>query len=287
MRSFTSAQRYIHCLPGKGLATAGLELFQVNTAMNKMRCGLECDIMNRTQQEKRSDSIRWPQLSTGKLIKRYKRFLADVALESGEVVTAHCPNTGSMQGCSQPGRPVYLSYHDNPKRKLKYTWELIDMPTSLVGVNTLVPNRLVARSIIAGRIKELRGYADLRREVKVGDHSRIDLRLSGGDRRRCYIEIKNCTLVADGMARFPDAVTTRGQKHIRELQKLAASGNRCVMFYFIQRMDALAFKPADQIDQAYGKALRRAVQNGVEALVYDVHIDLDGIRIRNKLPCRL
>jgi sugar fermentation stimulation protein A len=124
-----------------------------------------------------------------------------------------------MQGCSEPGRPVYLSYHDNPKRKLKYTWELIDMPTSLVGVNTLVPNRLVARSIMAGRIKELRGYADLRREVKIGDHSRIDLLLTGGDRRRCYIEIKNCTLVTDGIACFPDAVTTRGQKHIRELQK--------------------------------------------------------------------
>jgi sugar fermentation stimulation protein A len=261
-------------------------MLRVITAMNKMRCGPECDIMNQIQQKNRSDSIRWPQLSTGKLIKRYKRFLADVALESGEVVTAHCPNTGSMQGCSEPGRSVYLSYHDNPKRKLKYTWELIDMPTSLVGVNTLVPNRLVARSITAGCIKELRGYADLRREVKIGDRSRIDLLLTGGDRRRCYIEIKNCTLVTDGIACFPDAVTTRGQKHIHELQKLAASGHRCVMFYFIQRMDALAFKPADQIDRAYGSALRRAVQNGVEALAYDVHIDLDGIRIRKKLPCR-
>ena len=243
--------------------------------------------MKRNQQEEQSDSIRWPQLSAGKLIKRYQRFLADVELESGEIVTAHCPNTGSMHGCSEPGRPVYLSYHDNPKRKLKYTWELIDMPTSLVGVNTLVPNRLVARSVMAGSINELRGYADLRREIKIGDHSRIDLLLTGTGRRRCYIEIKNCTLVTDGIAYFPDAVTTRGQKHIRELQKLAASGNRCVMFYFIQRMDARVFKPADQIDQDYGRALRSAVQNGVEALAYDVHIDLDGIRIRNNLPCRL
>lgn len=235
----------------------------------------------------RSDSIRWPELAAGKLIKRYQRFLADVVLESGEIVTAHCPNTGSMQGCSESGRTVYLSYHDNPKRKLNYTWQLIDMPTSLVGVNTLVPNRLVARSIMAGRIEELRGYADLHREVKIGDHSRIDLLLSGEDRRRCYIEIKNCTLVTDGIAYFPDAVTTRGQKHIRELQKLAASGNRCVMFYFIQRMDAGVFKPADHIDPAYGRVLRRAVQYGVEALAYDVHIDLDGIRIRKKLPCHL
>jgi len=287
MQYFLSAPCNIHCLPGEDHAMTRPERFRVNTAMNKPRCGLECDIMNRIQQKKRSDSIRWPQLSKGKLIKRYKRFLADVALESGEVVTAHCPNTGSMQGCSEPGRTVYLSYHDSPKRKLKYTWELIDMPTSLVGVNTLVPNRLVAQSIVAGRIKELRGYADLQREVKIGDRSRIDLLLTGGDRRRCYIEIKNCTLVTDGIACFPDAVTTRGQKHIRELQKLAASGHRCVMFYFIQRMDAGVFKPADQIDQAYGRALRGAVQNGVEALAYDVHIDLDAIRMRKKLPCRL
>ncbi len=243
--------------------------------------------MGRSKKQTRSVAITWPQLFAGTLIKRYKRFLADVELESGETVTAHCPNTGSMQECSQTGRPVYLSFHDNPKRKLKYTWELIEMPTSLVGVNTLMPNRLVARSIEAAYIKELRGYDGIRREVNIGNHSRIDLLLLKGENRHCYIEIKNCTLVTDGVARFPDAVTVRGQKHLKELQRLAASGNRCVMFYFIQRMDAGVFKPADHIDAAYGKALRQAVDNGVEVLVYDAHIDLNGISLRNKVPCHL
>lgn len=243
--------------------------------------------MARSKKQTRPDAIAWPLLSAGTLIKRYKRFLADVELENGEIVTAHCPNTGSMQECSENGRPVYLSCHDNPKRKLKYTWELIEMPTSLVGVNTLLPNRLVARSIEAAAIEELRGYDEMRREVNTGNHSRIDLLLSNGENRYCYIEIKNCTLVTDGVARFPDAVTVRGQKHLKELQRLATAGNRCVMFYFIQRMDAGVFKPADHIDAAYGKALRQAVDNGVEVLVYDVHIDLNGISLRNKVPCSL
>ena len=243
--------------------------------------------MARSKKKTRSDAIAWPLLSAGTLIKRYKRFLADVELENGEIVTAHCPNTGSMKECSENGRPVYLSCHDNPKRKLKYTWELIEMPTSLVGVNTLLSNRLVARSIEAATIEELRGYDEIRREVNIGNHSRIDLLLSNGENRHCYIEIKNCTLVTDGVARFPDAVTVRGQKHLKELHRLAVAGNRCVMFYFIQRMDAGVFKPADHIDAAYGKALRQAVDNGVEVLVYDVHIDLNGISLRNKVPCSL
>ncbi len=149
----------------------------------------------------------WPQLISGTLIRRYKRFLADVQLENGDTVTAHCPNTGSMKGCSQPGQTVYLSIHNNPKRKLKYTWELIEMPASLVGVNTLVPNRLVFESIKNGQIPELAGYDTLETEVGIGNHSRIDLMLSGSPQRQCYVEIKNCTLVADGVACFPDAVT--------------------------------------------------------------------------------
>ena len=243
--------------------------------------------MNQTDLRLHSATLPWPPLTTGTLIKRYKRFLADVELESGEIVTAHCPNTGSMQGCCESGRTVYLSRHDNPKRKLKYTWELIAMPASLVGVNTLTPNRLVAMAIAASDIKELRGYDGTHREVKVGDHSRIDLLLTKGANRRCFIEIKNCTLVEDGVALFPDAVTARGQKHIAELEKLTAAGDRCVMFYFIQRMDARVFRPADHIDAAYGKALRQAVKNQVEILAYDVHIDLQGIRIHRKIPCQL
>jgi sugar fermentation stimulation protein A len=231
--------------------------------------------------------ICWPELIAGTLVRRYKRFLADVRLASGEVVTAHCPNSGSMRACCQPGRPVYISYHDNPKRKLAYTWELIDMPTSLVGVNTQVPNRLVAAAIHAGHVVELQGYESVRREVKAGKHSRIDILLEAAHRRPCYVEVKNCTLVRDGVATFPDAVTTRGQKHLTELQALVTEGCRCAMFFLIQRMDAGSFAPADTIDPVYGRKLRQAAAHGVEILVYDVCIDLQGIRLNASLPCDL
>ncbi len=229
----------------------------------------------------------WPQLISGTLIRRYKRFLADVHLVTGDTVTAHCPNTGSMKGCSQPGQTVYISIHNNPKRQLKYTWELIEMPTSLVGVNTLVPNRLVFESIKNGQIPELAGYDTIETEVGIGNHSRIDLMLSGSPKGQCYVEIKNCTLVADGVACFPDAVTARGLKHIREMLKLKAAGHRIVMFYFIQRMDAVVFKPADHIDAAYGCELRKAVKKGLEILAYDVLIDFKHIRLHHNIPCEL
>jgi len=231
--------------------------------------------------------LAWPKLVRGILVKRYKRFLADVRLDTGKMVTAHCPNTGSMTGCCDAGQPVYLSRHDNPRRKLKYTWQLIEMPTSLVGVNTLVPNRLVFRSAAAGLITELAGYEIVEREIKIGHNSRLDLRLSNGDKDRCYVEIKNCTLVENGVARFPDAVTTRGLKHLDELVRLVDSGRRGVMFYFIQRMDARVFEPADLIDPDYGRGLRRAVERGVEVVVYDVAIDLCGIQLNRKVPFSL
>lgn len=232
-------------------------------------------------------ALAWPELIPGVLVKRYKRFLTDVKLADGRLVMAHCPNTGSMQGCCEPGRPVYLSYHDDPKRKLKYSWVLIEMPTTLVGINTLVPNRLVYKSICAQAVPELCGYETVKREVKISGKSRLDLMLSNGDQNRCYVEIKNSTLVADGVALFPDAVTERGRKHLQELIKLADAGARCVMFYFIQRMDAGEFRPADHIDPNYGRELRRAVKHGVEILVYDVIIDLNGIRLNRKLPFQL
>jgi sugar fermentation stimulation protein A len=233
------------------------------------------------------NGLRWPELISGTLIKRYKRFLADVKLHDGRIVTAHCPNTGSMKGCSEPGRPVYLSFHDNPKRKLRYTWELIDMPDSLVGINTLIPNRLVFESIKAGVVPELSGYDHVEREVKTSEHTRIDLALTNANRQRCYVEIKNCTLVDDGVAFFPDAVTSRGLKHISELRSLVDSGCRCVMFYFIQRMDALVFRPADHIDPEYGRGLRDAGGHGVEIMAYDVAIDLAGIKLNRRLPYEL
>ena len=231
--------------------------------------------------------LSWPALIPGILIKRYKRFLADVKLNDGKVITAHCPNTGSMKGCSEPGRRVYLSFHDNPKRKYKYTWELIEMQTSLVGVNTLVPNRLVFASVKAGVVPELIGYKTVKAEVKISDHSRIDLALNDAEREPCYVEIKNCTLVDNRVALFPDAVTTRGLKHINELEALVNSGSRCIMFYFIQRMDAKIFKPADHIDPEYGEGLRQAVKGGLEVLAYDVAIDLNGIKLNRKMPYEL
>jgi len=239
----------------------------------------------KTPQKK--DGLKWPPLISGRLVQRYSRFLADVRLSDGRIVTAHCPNTGRMAECCEAGRPVYLSRHDNPRRKLKYTWELIDMPASLVGVNTQVPNRLVAHSVADGQIPELAGYSDVRREISVGNHSRIDLLLTAPGRRQCFVEIKNCSLVRDGIALFPDAVTSRGRKHLQELEKRALAGDRCVIFFFVQRQDAREFQPADSIDPAYGRSLRKVVLKGVEALAYDVGIDLEQIRIRNQLPCRL
>lgn len=240
--------------------------------------------MAQAKNHKKKGTIPWPELIPGTLIRRYKRFLADVQLNSGETVTAHCPNSGSMKTCSQPGQPVYLSVHDNPKRKLKYTWELIHMPGSLVGVNTQVPNRLTAHAIASGDVAELCGYATIRREVRVGSHSRLDILLESPGRRPCYVEVKNCTLVTDGKATFPDAVTVRGQKHLVELQGLVTAGFRCAMFFLVQRMDAESFGPADHIDPEYGKKLRQASQNGVEILAYDVSINLTGIRLNDRVP---
>lgn len=229
----------------------------------------------------------WPKLIGGRLVKRYNRFLADAILDDGKLVTAHCPNSGRMTGCSLPGQPVYLSHQDNPKRKLKYRWELIEMPTSLVGVNTMVPNRLVAGALQAGEIPALKAYRDVFREVAVNSRSRLDLKLAARGLPDCYVEIKNCTLVEGGVAMFPDAPTTRGQKHLQELTLLKGRGLRAVIFFLIQRMDARTFAPADRIDPEYGRRLRKAVEHGVEIMVYDTDIDLAGIRLRNPIPWSL
>lgn len=236
---------------------------------------------------KKSERLTWPDLIRGRLIKRYKRFLADVQLDSGETVTAHCPNSGRMTGCNQPGRPVYLSAHDNPKRKLKYTWELIEMPTSLVGVNTMVPNRLVAGALKDKAVPEMALYNDVFTEITVNRHSRLDIKLTGHNLPDCYIEVKNCTLVENGCAKFPDAPTTRGRKHLKELIRLKKDGSRAVIFFLIQRTDATFFSPADVIDPEYGRQLRRAVRKGVEIMAYDVNINLKGIGLKRSLPCEL
>jgi sugar fermentation stimulation protein A len=231
--------------------------------------------------------IEWPQLIKGVLVKRYKRFLADVILEDGETVTAHCPNSGRMTGCSQPGRPVFLSHHDNPKRKLKYTWELIDMPTSLVGVNTLMPNRLVAHCLRNGDLPGLDGYSEVKTEVRIGARTRLDIMLSRPTGRPCYVEIKNCTLVEAGTAMFPDAPTARGRKHLEELARLRSTGARAIIFYLIQRCDARAFAPAAFIDPEYAGLLRDVVTAGVEVMAFDVKMDLSRIALGRSIPCRL
>jgi len=245
--------------------------------------GLRLNQMKKNRKPSNYQGLPWPELFSGTLVKRYKRFLADVRLDDGSLVTAHCPNSGTMKACAEPGRPVYLSFHDNPKRKLKYTWEIIDMPDSLVGVNTMVPNRLVKQAIGDGLVRELKGYDRVVAEVKTGVGSRLDFLLEKDDGKNCFVEVKNCTLVEDGVARFPDAVTTRGRKHLVELQRLITEGNRGVMFFLVQRMDADAFSPADHIDPAYGQELRKAHRNGVEILVYDVSIDLKHIRLNRKI----
>ncbi len=233
--------------------------------------------------EKHADYV-LPPLLKGRLIKRYKRFLADVVLDSGKMVTAHCPNSGSMRGCAVPGAQVWLSESDNPRRKLAYTWELVETPASLVGINTQVPNRLVKNAIEQGHIPELRGYTKVLSEVKTSEHTRLDLKLEHASGPCCYVEIKNCTLLENRQAMFPDAVTTRGQKHLDELVTLAEKGDRCVIFYLVQRMDAEVFAPAGHIDGAYARKLNIAIQNGVEILAYDICIDIPFIRIHRLLP---
>ena len=230
--------------------------------------------------------IEWPKLIKGILIKRYKRFKADVKLANGHVVTALCPNTGSMKSCSEPGRTVYLSRHNRPDRKLKYTWELIKMPSSLVGVNTGIPNKLVKKTIKNKLINELSDFEEIRSEVKYGENSRIDILLENKN-KKTFIEVKNCTLLEKGICYFPDAVTSRGLKHLHELQREVRSGNRAVMFYLIQRMDATRFEPASHIDPVYSQELKKAYCNGVKILVYDVNIDTKGIAINKPVPFKL
>jgi sugar fermentation stimulation protein A len=227
--------------------------------------------------------MKWPKLISGTLIRRYKRFLFDVRLKNNHTITAHSPNTGSMLGCCAPGSRVFLSKHNNPKRNFKFTVEMIETDTTLVGINTLLPNRLIRKVITSGEIKVLSGYSHIRPEVPYGENSRIDLLLENG-KKRCFVEIKNCTLVEDQVAYFPDAVSRRGLKHLLELQRQVKAGHRCVMFYLIQRTDAKSFKPADHIDPDYGRGLRSAVSGGVEIMVYDVKLDLEKIELNKPVP---
>lgn len=227
-----------------------------------------------------------PPLTQGTLIRRYKRFLADVRLGNGKTITAACPNTGSMRSCSEPGSSVYLSVSDNPNRKFKYTWELTQANGTLIGVNTNVPNKLVFRAIKKGQIPELDGYSNIRKEVKYGDRSRIDMLLWEKD-KKCYVEVKNVTLVEESIARFPDAVTQRGAKHLNELMNIIEQGHRAVMFFVVQRGDATLFQPAVDIDPVYAETLKLAFQKGVEILVYQADVSVQEINMGRRLPIEL
>ncbi len=234
--------------------------------------------------------MRFPSpLQNGVLVKRYKRFMADVELSSGELVTAHCTQPGSMMGLIEPGRPVWLSESDNPKRKLKYSWELVEVDLGagpvIVGVNTGLPNRLVAEAIEAGEIGELTGYEALKREVRYGENSRIDILLTAQDAPPCYVEVKNVTLMRDaGLAEFPDAVTTRGAKHFRELAAMVAQGYRAVTVFVAQRADADKFAVARDIDPAYGEAFDMARAAGVEVVCYACAPSPKKIDIARQIP---
>lgn len=223
-------------------------------------------------------------LIPGTLLKRYKRFLADVRLEDGQVVTAHCANSGSMLGCNLPESPVLLSFRDDPARKLKYTWELVKVGATWVGINTALPNRIVAEAIASGAIPELAGYESLKPEQKYGQNSRIDLLLSDPDKGRCYVEVKNVTLADGAQALFPDAVTERGAKHLRELSAMVAEGHRAVMVYMVQREDCDRFWPAETIDPTYAAAFEAATAAGVEALCYRCTVTPSGVTVSERLP---
>ena len=227
-----------------------------------------------------------PELYPALLIRRYKRFLADVELHDGTTITVHCPNSGSMLGCSTPGSLVLLSRSDNPARKYAYTWELVQIDGIWAGINTARPNGLVREAIENGTVAELTGYGAIRPEVPYGTNSRIDLLLAG-ERGNCYVEVKNVTLVEGRRALFPDAVTTRGQKHLRELMEVVRNGHRGVIFFLVQRDDGDEFAPADRIDPEYGRLLRQAANAGVELLAYRTAIAPPRIDLVRSLPVRL
>ena len=225
-----------------------------------------------------------------RLIKRYKRFLADVRLDNDEIITVHCPNTGSMKNCVEENAEIWLSDSDNPKRKYRYTWEYLRTSRGHhIGVNAGKANQLVQSAIRDDLVEPLAGYDTIRPEVKYGDeNSRIDLLLQDSKKQDCYVEVKSVTLLEDppssGIGYFPDAVSERGAKHLRELIKMSQSDARSVLFFCVQHTGIQEVRPADHIDREYGKLLREALDSGVEVLAYKVRKSNKGFRLWRDLP---
>ena len=223
-------------------------------------------------------------LITGTLIKRYKRFLADITLDNGEEITAHCANPGAMTGLAAAGSKVWLSKSTNPKRKLKYSWEMVEADGTLVGINTAHPNKIAVEAINNGAIAELTGYQSLKTEQRYGNNSRIDILLKDEAKPPCYVEIKNVHLMRKpGLAEFPDSVTARGAKHLDELAEMVKRGNRAVMVYLIQRSDAKSFALAKDIDPHYAARFAAARAAGVEAIAYACALSEVEIKLTEKI----
>ena len=224
-------------------------------------------------------------LVRGRLVQRYKRFFADVVLEDGSEVTAHCPNPGAMLGLNTPGLPCWLSRSDDPKRKLTMTLELVEAEGGLVGINTLHPNRIVAEALAADAILELLGYDVHRREVRYGANSRVDFLLEHPDRPRAWLEIKNVHLMREpDLAEFPDCVAARSTKHLKELAAMASEGDRAVVLFVVQRTDCHRFAAAADCDPTFAKTLDAVARAGVEVLVYGCTITDQGVTLGRRLP---
>jgi sugar fermentation stimulation protein A len=225
-------------------------------------------------------------LKAGRLIRRYKRFLADVEMEDGSVLTVHCPNSGSMLGCSEPGSPVMISRSDNPGRKYPHTLEMVKVGSAWVGVNTSLTNKLVREALESGVVQELGKGFEIFQEVKTSDHTRLDFLLEQKG-VKVYMEVKNCSLAEHGTAMFPDAVTARGTKHLQELARLKKDGHGAVVFFCVQREDADVFSPAAHIDPLYAETLAKVEKKGVLVLAYQADVSPLGIKIIRKLPVKM
>lgn len=235
--------------------------------------------------------MKLPVLTEGRILSRYQRFLADVQLPDGKVVTAHCPNTGSMLGCWTRGAPVQLSHSDDPRRKLAWTLERVDMGHGWIGVHTGRSNPVIEEALREGLVPELAGYSSIRREVYFApagfERSRFDLFLSGGREADAWVEVKNVTLWQADALIFPDAVTLRGRKHLTLLAEACRQGFRGVMVYALNRPEGHCFRPADEIDPAYGEALRQVVSRGVEVLALRIEHLHDSMQVSGKVPVAL